>query len=80
MDTLKTKLLRGTHSFYGKVNDQGFTTFIPTVMGIGCQHYDSLIEATKALREFENNKENIIKLRKLTDEYCLKNPWTRSGT
>ena len=80
MDILKAKLLRGTHTFYGKVNDRGFTAFIPNEMGTSCKHYDSMIEATKAIRKFENNKENILKQRQLIDEYCIKNPWTRSGT
>jgi len=77
---MKAKLLRGTHSIFGKVNDKGFTVIAPTIMGKSWSHFKSMKDAIIAVKIFEQNKAEIMKQRKLVNDYCSKNPWTYSGT
>jgi len=77
---MKAKLLRGTHSMYGKTNDIGFTVIAPTAMGKSWSHFNSMKDAIKAVKIFEQNKAEIMKQKKAIDDYCSKNPWTYSGT
>ena len=77
---MKAKLLRGTHSMFGKTNDNGFTVIAPTAMGKSWSHFKSMKDAIIAVKIFEQNKAEIMKQRKLVNDYCSKNPWTYSGT
>ena len=77
---MKLNVKIGTYGLLGKINNKGWSVWVPTSFGESIKHFKNVDSLIEFLFEFDQKKQKIGDQKKAIDNYCTNNKWTRSGS